>query len=337
MATLRRGVLFVALSAVYGLGLAASARADVVITSPTTNAFQVGITAGGNLFTTSAGTNILGTGFRRASDGYDPILGNTAKTDTFMREYWGVSAGSFHGYVDPSGKGGIGGPGLALLNIAPNPLGPLTSGPGNHSATLSLFLTNGASPVVRIDQSFTFPLQNVLDIHITLSNLTTSALSNLQYRRGIDWDIAPFPGNITNQTVNVPGLSFPVTATTVVDLDNADPTFPYQPQPGSNTGDLAGGLTVNLGTLFPTGDLLGRDSVSFDLFEGLSQLNETPGGLLSDMNKAGANFVIEGIGPGGTNSAAIGVLVGVPEPATVTLLGLGLAGLAGWRWRRRRS
>jgi hypothetical protein len=335
MATLRRGALIAALSAVCGLGLAASARADIVITSPTTNNFQVGLTDGGNLFTSSAGSVVLGTGFRRASDGYDPILGNTAKLDGFMREYWGISAGSFHGYVDPSGMHGGPTENTASLNIASNPLSPLTPGPGGHSATLGLFLTNGATNVVRIDQTFSFPLQNVLDIHITLSNLTTAALSNVLYRRGIDFDIAPFPSNTVNQTVTVPGLTSPVTATTIVDLDNADPVFAYTAQPSSNTGDRAGGLTVSLGSLFPTGDLLGRDSMSFDVFEGISQLNETPGGLLADMNQAGANFVILGAGPGGTNSAAIGVLVGVPEPATVTLLGLGLAGLAAWRWRRR--
>jgi hypothetical protein len=276
------------------------------------------------------------------SDGYDPILGSPSP-DGLPREYWGISAGPFHGYVDPiGGNHGFGGP---LLNIAPNGPGVTPSLDG-HSATLSLFLTNGAlvpTNVLQIDQTFSFAkvgnnvLNNVLDIHITLTNLTASALA-VQYRRGIDWDIAPIPNGSVNQTVTVPPFAPPVVAATTVDLDYADPTDPYVGStPGGTTvgpGDRAGGLTIALGTLGANGSP--SDFTSFDIFEGISQIGESGAGLLADLNNAGANYVILGVGPGGINSAAIGVQVEVPEPATLALFGLGLAGLAVWRRRRPR-
>ena len=48
----------------------------------------------------------------------------------------------------------------------------------------------------------------------------------------------------------------------------------------------------------------------------------------------GGEFAGVIVGDSGVNSAAIGLEV-IPEPATLSLVALGLAGLAGWRWRRR--
>jgi hypothetical protein len=36
------------------------------------------------------------------------------------------------------------------------------------------------------------------------------------------------------------------------------------------------------------------------------------------------------------NSSTFTATTGIPEPASLTLLGLGVAGIAGYAWRRRR-
>jgi hypothetical protein len=278
-------------------------------------------------------------GIQRVSDGYDPIIGTLSGSPPFIlpREYWGVAAGSVSGFIDPNGATTP-----HTQNITFNGKSNVTS----NGLTVSAFLNAGAGNILQIDQKFSFSAAapNVLDIHVTITNLSSGAQPIL-FRRGVDWDIRPFNGGGPSEIVTVPPLSSPVLEATAQDIaPSADPLVPYGPlaaPPGGGTfgpGDLGGGFTLGLGTLDPAGTVNGRTSLSFDIFEGINVPgSESPGGLVANMNAAGANYVILGQSFDGSNSAAIGVQVGVPEPATLTLLGLGLAGLAGWRWRRRRA
>lgn len=84
-------------------------------------------------------------------------------------------------------------------------------------------------------------------------------------------------------------------------------------------------------TVTPFGASLGlsnsniNGNASHNIFGGTFGLN------VVDMDPAGDILSLAGTG----NVSVIGV--GTPEPATLTLLGIGIAGMAGYGWRRRHS
>jgi hypothetical protein len=335
MTHFRTRLLAIAFLALVGLAATPHARA-AVITSPNTQ-FQVGLGTLGNLFDPTpiitndpgppSGSSPVhsGTGFLRVVDGYDPI------EPFIQREYWGVSIGSVHGYVDPA---------LSVppdMNIVLN-----TSNIGASTASISTFLKDvaGLGPnVLQIDQNFSFvPTgQNILQIDVTLSNLTGSSQTAV-YRRGVDWDIVPFFTGLPFEIVTVQSPAAPVTQVTADGIgSNPDPFFPYTgPLAGPGVygpGDLGGGITVAF-SLAPSGQP--GDTFSFKFFHAISDVGQSESGLRGQLAGLDVNYVISGRTSQDQNAAAIGVQV-VPEPATFALLGAGLAGFAVCRWRRRRS
>jgi len=312
-----------------------------VITSPG-GGFMVGLSQLGTVGDVDAGYS---TGFLRSGAGGFDVLGTPAQGQFLHREAWGVAAGGASAFIDPARDGASGN-----LNL----LVPLhTTGPNRESVTIQLLNGVGGTPILDVKQDFSFAAENVLKIHVTLTNDTTSPLSNVLFRRLMSWEIPPWNGSpgsgAVDDQVVIPAFASPVVQASAFPNDySGDPTTTggFDSPPGGQTvggnpngvADLGAVLTLNVGTLAGT-NVPNADFTTIDIFEALNTPSQSGDGLVSELNGLGANYVILGsnaFNPAGTNFAALGVQVQeIPEPATLALVGLGLAGLAGWRWRRR--
>lgn len=293
--------------ALSGLALVAAAGSAAfgqgTITDTGTN-YSVGININGNLYNPSDGV-----GFRRLSDGYDPISPGTPT------ESWGAAiVGGDSGYADPMFAG--------TVNV------------GNISAVFGANTAQTSSMVgttLRVDHDFSFANANVIRIRTKLTNLSANT-ETLRYKRLCDWDILP---SIFSEFARVDPL-----ASNVVDssyhpfgAEARDAITPMvAPGPGLfGAGDLGGGLTVQFAGV-PSGGF-----VEFDIFHAISNLGQVEAGLRGQLLVLGAEFIVTGISnPPGTvpeYTAAIGyATVLIPTPGALALLGLG--GMVAARRRR---
>jgi len=255
--------------------------------------------------------------FRRLADGYDPILPGTP------REAWGVSAGGFAGFADPSGAGVSG----LVINSAAF---------GVSTANTSTFLNNGSN-LLQIDQAFSFAASNVLKVETTITNVSGASQAVL-YTRHVDWDIVPTE---FAEIINTDPFSSPVVAASFFGFENPSPLVPFSfnaPIGGGGPfgpADNGGAFRLNLGTL------AAGASTSFNVFHALSLFGQSHTGLESQLVGLGANFVITGHNSGAeeVNSAALAFgpsAAAVPEPTTFSMFGLAALGLGCARLGRRR-
>ncbi len=335
MVLMRKAILSPALLAGLVLGVVTPAWGDVILSPSGT--FRVGITNLGTLFDSNAvvpGPDPnpgAGLGFRRLSDGFDPIKPGTPT------EGWGVSAGPVAGSVDP-GLGNLG------TNLVLNGSPSFTP----NSAFISVNLVSVATSLLRIDQAFSFVADNVLKIATTISNVSAANQSVL-FRRKVDWDLGPIADIQFNERITSPAITAPVTGAGFDALESANPLAAFVrtvPAAGGTFGpdDLGAAIQVALGTLAPGA------SVVLDVFHAISQVGQSEASLRSQVQAfAGTGFVMTGVGasavvPGPFDSAALGIRVSpdqppptvIPQPSSLTLLGVGLVGLLSYGWRRRR-
>jgi hypothetical protein len=285
--------------AVASIAVAGQASAQATITDAG-GGYSVGVSASGALYNGNDGT-----GFRRLSDGYDPIQPG------IPRDSWGLSAGGSAAWSDPEHIGDSG-----LLS------GGLVAGPNSAVGTA---VTDFGFTVA---QSYSFIDGNILRIDTSVTNDNADAVADVLFQRNVDWDF-----DASDVVFGPSGASYLVVDSSYYGFEDPNASSPYGFSCflGCNAGpdDLGGGIKINLG------NLLGGATRKFTYFYGISAGGQTPANLIAQGHAAGAQYIIAGrSGDDGANSAFIGV-ASVPEPATWAMLILGFFGLGAMLRRRR--
>jgi hypothetical protein len=287
---------------------ATSAQAQATITDPTSS-FSVGIGPNGELYDASNGV-----GFRRLSDGYDPLAPGSP------RDSWGVETSGGSAYGDQADYG------------ASNLTGTTQSFGASSGTSVST-----TSVGVTVSQSYKFLQANVVKVTDTITNTSGGTLTGVMFQRDIDWDVSPTEFNENSFGAPIAGN---VNDSSYYGFENPDPSLPYifSCAGGCNQiGDLGGGINVTLSNLSAGGS----DTITY--LYGISMLGESVNGLISEILADGGYYYIAtqsseaGYYPNlGTNSAIIAVSSGVPEPSTWAMMALGFIGL-GFAARRGRK
>lgn len=253
-------------------------------------------------------------------------------------EGWGVSAGVIGGGADVS----VGG----VQNLT---VDSFTSSLTNITSTVHLTTLPGLS--VTQSYSVSGATDSAFVNHVTITNTTGSAMTDVRYVRVMDWDVPPTE---FSEYVTIVGTA----TTTLLEHSNdngfcdPNPLVACSPIMAGTTGvDFTDAGTADHGAYFEFnfGTLAAGASYEFDIFYGaagseadalaalaaigpeLYSLGQSSGGATTG-TPATYFFAFKGVG-----GSVVTPPTGVPEPAALGLLSAGLLGFGALRARRRRA